>query len=88
MCRLGPSITDVSDPSLAPGASGSMVSMWRFDPDAAQLRVTLAPAQSRPLSCWFGRKSHRPLPFDAPAGFGASRRAGKQTGLLGNRHGQ
>ena len=41
-------ITDVIDPSTT-NRSG-MISLWRFDPDSRQLRVTLKPAQARPFS--------------------------------------
>jgi len=40
-------ITDVIDPSTT---NRGMISLWRFDPDSRQLRVTLKPAQSRPFS--------------------------------------
>src|SRR6185503_3861432 len=32
------------------GGQNSVVSLWRFDPEARKLRVTLNPAQSRPFA--------------------------------------
>ena len=62
----GATITDVSDggtryaptqtfnqnssQSFVNSAVPSVVSLWRFDPDARKLRVTLNPAQSRPFT--------------------------------------
>jgi hypothetical protein len=60
----GATITDVADanpvPTQAPAANGDaqqnrptpapIVSLWRFDPDTRRLRITLAPAQSRPFA--------------------------------------
>ena len=81
----GASITDVTDPALAAGAPGSMVSLWRFDPDAHKLRVTLAPAQSRPFVLLVrSQVATRPLPFEHSLGLlSVENAAGKQTGLLG-----
>jgi len=60
----GATITDVADanpaPAPAPAANidakqnrptpAPIVSLWRFDPDTRRLRITLAPAQSRPFA--------------------------------------
>ena len=45
----GATITDVLDPANA-GTVSPLVSLWRFDPDARKLRVTLNPPQSRPFA--------------------------------------
>ena len=49
-CAAGATITDVIDPSKSARRvvrhRRSIVSLWRFDPDARKLRVTLNPAQS------------------------------------------
>ncbi len=57
----GATITDVADANPVPASAANneakqnrapapIVSLWRFDPDSRRLRVTLAPAQSRPFA--------------------------------------
>jgi len=74
----GATVTDVS-------ADGSLVSLWRFDPDTRKLRVTLNPAQSRPfLVLVRSQIAAGPLPFEQSAGLvTVENAAGQQIGLAG-----
>ena len=72
----GTTITDVigsGSPTAAgaqAGASVSVVSLWRFDPDTRKLRVTLNPAQSRPFSLLVrSQVATGPLPFEHRSGW-------------------
>jgi len=91
----GATITDVIDPARAagpadakaPGAparASSVVSLWRFDPDARKLRVTLKPAQSRPFALLVRSQiATGPLPFEQAFGLVSVENAAGQIGLLG-----
>jgi hypothetical protein len=87
---VGATITDVigsGSPTAAgaqAGASGSVVSLWRFDPDTRKLRVTLNPPQSRPFSLLVrSQAATGPLPFEHSVGLIAVENAASQIGLLG-----
>jgi hypothetical protein len=85
----GATITDVIDPSKPAAksngkAAGSTVSLWRFDPDARKLRVTLSPPQSRPFGLLVRSQTPSgPLPFERSLGLLAVEGAAGQIGLLG-----
>ena len=92
----GATITDVSDGSAAysqPATANqqavivnrpSIVSLWRFDPDARKLRVTLNPAQSRPFSLVIRSQfATGTLPFEQRIGLISVEGASSQNGLLG-----
>ena len=79
----GATITDVTDPRTGGGA-GSVVSLWRFDPDARKLRVTLNPAQSRPFALVIrSQVATGTLPFTQSVGLLSVAGAASQMGLLG-----
>ena len=76
-------ITDVTDPARA-GQSTSIVSLWRFDPDARKLRVTVNPPQSRPFALLIrSQVPTGPLPFEQSVGLLSMAGAAGQVGLLG-----
>jgi hypothetical protein len=78
----GASITDVIDPAAS--APGSLVSLWRFDPDTRKLRVTLSRPQSRPFALVIrSQVATGPLPFEQTVGLVAVDGAAGQIGLLG-----
>ncbi len=91
----GAAISDVIEPARAaapadaknsktPGASLSLVSMWRFDPDARRLRISLSPAQSRPFTLLIrSQVAAGPLPFEQSVGLLSLNQAADQLGLLG-----
>jgi hypothetical protein len=87
----GATVTDVADGSAAdanrpPAADQrpSMVSLWRFDPDARKLRVTLNPAQSKPFTLVIhSQVATGPLPFTQRVGLISVEGAAGQIGLLG-----
>jgi len=87
----GTTITDVIDPArpaaaaeTQKGASASLVSLWRFDPDTRKLRVTLNPAQSRSFGLLIrSQVATGPLPFEHSVGLVAVDNAAGQIGLLG-----
>ena len=96
----GATITDVSDgnsryvpaqnvnqnssQSLVTSAATSIVSLWRFDPDARKLRVTLNPAQSRPFALVIrSQVATGTLPFAQRVGLISVEGAAGQIGLLG-----
>jgi hypothetical protein len=84
----GATITDVLDPGRADAkgqaAGGSVVSLWRFDPDARKLRVTLNPGQSRPFALLARSQiATGPLPLEHSFGLLSVENAGGQLGLLG-----
>ena len=61
-----------------------IVSLWRFDPDAHKLRVTLNPAQSRPFSIVVrSQVATGPLPFEQSVGLLSADGATEQIGQLG-----
>jgi len=60
------------------------VSLWRFDPDARKLRVTLNPAQSRPFALVIrSQVATGTLPFTQRVGLISVEGAAGQVGLLG-----
>lgn len=79
----GATVTDVLDPHQRD--AGSIVSLWRFDPDTGKLRVSLNPPQSRPFMVLVRSQiAAGPLPFDQSAGLiSADNAAGQQIGLAG-----
>jgi hypothetical protein len=86
----GTTITDVigsGSPAAADtpkGASVSVVSLWRFDPDTRKLRVTLNPPQSRPFALLVrSQVATGPLPFEHSIGLVSVENAAGQIGLLG-----
>src|SRR5208282_5653700 len=81
----GATVTDVIDPNQQGSAAGSLVSLWRFDPDTGKLRVTLNPAQSRPFVVLVRSQiAAGPLPFAQSARLvTVENAAGQQIGLAG-----
>lgn len=85
----GATITDVADasasnPQPATGNRQSVVSLWRFDPDARKLRVSLNPAQSRPFALVIrSQVATGTLPFEQRVGLISVEGAAGQIGLLG-----
>ena len=86
----GATITDVVDaakPAAAEGASPApapLVSLWRFDPDTRNLRVSLTPAQSRPFTLLIrAQVATGRLPFEQSLGLLRVENAAGQVGLLG-----
>jgi tetratricopeptide (TPR) repeat protein len=76
----GTTVTDVSDPTN----HTSLVSLWRFDPDTRQLRVTLNPAQSRPFFVLVrSQAATGPLPLEQSIGLLTVENAAGQIGLAG-----
>jgi hypothetical protein len=75
-------ITDVIDPSTTNRVG--MISLWRFDPDSRQLRVTLKPAQSRPFSVVIkSQTAVGPLPIQQRVGLISVTNAAGEIGMLG-----
>ncbi|HWX20624.1 MAG TPA: hypothetical protein VN578_12060 [Candidatus Binatia bacterium] len=92
----GATITDVLAPAKpadpknpAPqNAPGSIVSLWRFDPDTRKLRVTLNPPQSRPFILLLrSQVATGPLPLEQSLGLVSVEGAAGQIGLLGIAYG-
>jgi len=91
----GATVTDVMDPATAsPPADAkntraasppaSLVSLWRFDPDAHKLRVTLSPPPSRPFVLVIrSQLAAGPLPFEQSIGLILVNQAAAQVGALG-----
>ena len=90
----GAAVTDVLDaarwavPAAATDkpapATPSVVSLWRFDPDARKLRVTLNPPQSRPFALIVRSQiATGPLPLEHSVGLLRVENAAGQIGLLG-----
>ena len=85
----GATITDVADasssnPQSATANRQSLVSLWRFDPDARKLRVTLNSAQSRPFALVIrSQVATGTLPFTQRVGLISVEGAAGQIGLLG-----
>jgi len=78
----GATITDVADAASA--NPQSLVSLWRFDPDARKLRVTLNPAQARPFALVIrSQVATGTLPFAQRVGLISLEGAAGQIGLLG-----
>ena len=64
--------------------TGNVVSLWRFDPDARKLRVTLNPAQSKPFALVIrSQVATGTLPFAQRVGLISVEGAAGQIGLLG-----
>jgi hypothetical protein len=62
----------------------SAVSLWRFDPDARKLRVTLSPPQSRPFTLVVrSQVATGPLPLDQRVGLLSVSGAAGQLGSVG-----
>jgi hypothetical protein len=75
-------ITDVIDATTTnrPG----MISLWRFDPDSRQLRVTLKPAQARPFSLVIrSQTAVGTLPIQQRVGLISLTNAAGEIGMLG-----
>jgi hypothetical protein len=73
----GATVTDVS-------GAGSLVSLWRFDPDTRKLRVTLNPPQSKPFIVLVRSQiAAGPLPFEQSAGLLSVENAAGQIGQAG-----
>jgi len=87
----GVTITDVQDPARPNAVSDvgkrgpvSLVSLWRFDPDARKLRVTLSPAQARPFALLIKSQiATGPLPLEQTLGLLKVMDAADQIGLVG-----
>jgi hypothetical protein len=61
-----------------------LVSLWRFDPEARKLRVTLNPAQSRPFALLVRSQiATGPLPLEQSVGLISVDNAAGQIGLFG-----
>jgi hypothetical protein len=77
---MGQTITDVADPV----GRGSVVSLWRFDPDTRRLRITLNPPQSRPFVVVVrSQAATDPLPLKKTLGLMVVDKAVSQIGLAG-----
>src|SRR5580765_1162686 len=91
MCRRAPPSrtlrmprSPIANRQSAIGNRQSVVSLWRFDPDARKLRITLNPAQSRPFSVRVrSQVPSAPLPFEQSVGLLSVEGAAGQVGLLG-----
>ncbi len=81
----GMTITDVLEPNQANSTKGgSLVSLWRFDPEARKLKVTLNPAQSRSFALVVRSQiATGPLPLEQSVGLISVDNAAGQIGLLG-----
>ena len=82
----GANATDANRQSVPPSGSNrqSIVSLWRFDPDARKLRVTLNPAQSKPFALVIrSQVATGTLPFAQRVGLISVEGAAGQIGLLG-----
>ena len=82
----GATITDVTEPSPKPESRNlkSAVALWRFDPDARKLRVTLNPPQSRMFALVIrSQVATGPLPFEQTVGLLSVDGAAGQIGLFG-----
>ncbi len=85
----GATVTDVTDGASANPKSeirnpNSLVSLWRFDPDARKLRVTLSRAQSKPFTLLvLSQVATGTLPFGQNLGLLSVEGAASQIGLLG-----
>jgi hypothetical protein len=85
----GATVTDVTDGmdanrQSAIGNRQSIVSLWRFDPDARKLRVTLNPAQSRPFALVIrSQVATGTLPFNQRVSLISVENAAAQSGSLG-----
>ncbi len=83
----GTTITDVIDPNTLverkPKPAASIVSQWRFDPDAGKLRVALAPSQSRPFALLVRSQiATGPLPVTQNVGLISPEGAASEIGMF------
>ena len=75
--------SEAHDDPAKPG-SGSILSNWRFNPDARTLRVTLGSAQARPFTLLIrSQVTSGPLPFEKSLGLLRVANAAEQLGLVG-----
>jgi hypothetical protein len=85
----GATVTDVTDGTNVKSQAGdgkqtSLVSLWRFDPDARKLRVTFSRAQSRPFTLLVrSQVATGTLPFEQSVGLISVDSAANQIGVLG-----
>jgi hypothetical protein len=87
----GLTISDVADANrpgpVVEGAKSTpapIVSLWRFDPDARKLRVSLSPAQARPFALMIkSQLATGTLPFEQTLGTLGVLNAVEQIGLVG-----
>lgn len=81
----GMTITDVMAPGQSNAAKqSSLVSLWRFDPEARKLRVTLNPVQSHPFALLVRSQiATGPLPLEQSVGLISVDNAAGQIGLCG-----
>ena len=85
----GVTVTDVLDPTQPAQNGGntntpSIVALWRFDPDARKLRVTLSPPQARPFKLLVrSQVAIGPLPIEQHLGLLRVAGAAEQIGLVG-----
>ncbi len=80
----GATVTDVIDPAATGKPGVSLVSLWRFDPDTRQLRVTLKPAQAKPFALLIrSQVAVGTLPFEQKVGLISVLGAAGQIGSLG-----
>ncbi len=87
----GATVSDVAQPAEAAPASEqqvavprSLVSLWRFDPDQRQLRVSLQSPQSRPFALVIRTQvPTAPLPYEQVLGLLTVEGAAGQIGLFG-----
>lgn len=82
----GTTVIDVIDPkgSSSGSTGGSLVALWRFDPDKRRLRVPLSAPQSRPFALLIRTQvAAGPLPFEKTVGLLAVENAAEQIGLVG-----
>ncbi len=76
----GATVTDV----VSDAGAEAMVSVWRFDPDARKLRVTLSRPQSRPFTLLVrSQVATGTLPFEQSVGLLTVENAANQIGMLG-----
>jgi hypothetical protein len=81
----GATVTDVADAAPTEDKNAAaLVSLWRFDPDARKLRITLNRPQSRPFTLLVRTQIPTgPLPFEHSVGLVNAENANGQLGLLG-----
>lgn len=76
----GATVTDVTDAAK----QQSLVSLWRFDPDARKLRITFNRPQSRPFTLLVrSQVASGTLPFEQTVGLLAVDNAANQIGVFG-----
>jgi hypothetical protein len=71
-------------PAEAKTVPAAIVSLWRFDPDARKLRVSLSPPQARPFALLIKSQiATSTLPFEQSLGTLGVLNAAEQVGLVG-----